>query len=56
MSHPDDTLTVEIEVVELRETTARPGRLVGRVKDRAFKQDGQTVLEMERTYLLERVG
>ena len=54
--HPDDTLTVEIEVVELRETTTRPGRLVGRVKDRAFKQDGQTVLEMERTYLLERVG
>ncbi len=54
--HPDDTLTVEIEVVELRETRTRPGRLVGRVKDRAFKQDGQTVLEMERTYLLERVG
>ena len=53
--HPDDTLTVEIEVVELRETRSRPGRLVGRVKDRAFKQDGQTVLEMERTYLLERV-
>ena len=54
--HPDDTLTLEIEVVELRETRTKPGRLVGRVKDRAFKQDGQTVLEMERTYLLEKVG
>ena len=53
--HPDDTLTVEIEVIELRETRSRPGRLVGRIKDNAVKQDGQTVLEMERTYLLERV-
>ena len=52
--YPDDTLTVEIEVVELRDTRSRPGRLVGRIKDKAVNQRGHTVLEMERTYLLER--
>ncbi len=53
--HPGDTLTVEMEVLELRETRTRPGRFVSRIKDRAFKQDGQPVLEMERTHLLEPI-
>lgn len=53
--HPNDTLTVEIEVISIRETVKIPGRYVGRIKDRALKQNGETVLEMERTYLLEPV-
>ena len=54
--HPGDTLTDEIEVLELQNTRKKPGRYVGRIKDKAFKQDGQTVLEMERIYLLVPLG
>lgn len=49
-----DTLSVEIEVLDLRETRSKPGRLVGRIKEHAVKQDSQPVLEMEAIYLFER--
>ena len=53
--HVGDTLTVEIEVLELRESKSRPGQLVGKIRETAVKQDGQVVLTMEPAYLYRRM-
>ena len=50
---PGDTLTIEMEFIEAR-PTHKPDRYVLRMRDVAFKQDGQAVAEDTRVFLVER--
>jgi acyl dehydratase len=47
-----DTLYVESEVVELRESRSRPGQGIARFRHVGRNQDGVVVLEFERTALM----
>jgi acyl dehydratase len=52
---PGDTIWVEIEVVGFRRTS-KPERFITTVKDVLYKQDGSTILEMERLVLMQERG
>ena len=59
LSHPapvfhGDTLFVESEVLEKRESRSKPDRGVVRVHTRVFKQDGTLVAEFKRAVLVPR--
>jgi len=47
-----DTLYAESEVLDVRESTSRPGQGVVRVRTRGFNQRGETVIEYQRTVLV----
>ena len=44
-----DTITVETEVLEKRDSRSKPDRGIVRLKHVGRKQDGATVVELERT-------
>ena len=59
LSHPapvfhGDTLFVESEVLEKRESRSKPDRGVVKVHTKAFKQDGTLVAEFKRAVLVPR--
>jgi len=56
VAHPNpafhgDTITVETEVLEKRESRSKPDRGIVRLKHVGRKQDGLTVVELERTVM-----
>lgn len=56
VSHPHpvfhgDTITVETEVLETRESRSKPDRGVVRLRHSGFNQNGVQVIELERTVL-----
>lgn len=51
-----DTLYAESEVLEVRESSSRPGQGIVRVKTRGFNQRGETVIEYQRTVLVPARG
>ncbi|HEX9019564.1 MAG TPA: MaoC family dehydratase [Anaerolineaceae bacterium] len=56
VTHPNpvfhgDTLYVETEVLEKRESQSRPGRGIVRLKHTGRKPDGTVVVELERTVM-----
>lgn len=56
VSHPHpvfhgDTITVETEVLETRESRSKPDRGVVRLRHSGFNQNGVKVIELERTVL-----
>ena len=53
---PGDTLYAESEVLEKRESKSRPTQGIVTVKTRAFKQDGQPVMDFIRSALIPKQG
>lgn len=49
---PDDTLYVQSEVLEVRESKSRPGQGIVTVRTCGYNQRGETVLEMKRSVLV----
>lgn len=48
---PGDTISVESEVLEMRESQSKPDRGIVRLKQTGRNQDGVVVVEVERTVL-----
>lgn len=51
-----DTIYVEGEIIEKRESRKRPGYGIVRIKNRAINQDGDTVIEFERVIMVPKSG
>ena len=59
LPHPvfdGDTLYAESEVLEIRESRSRPHMGIVRVRTRGLNQDGQPVIEFERTIMVYKRG
>ncbi|MBI2869618.1 MAG: MaoC family dehydratase N-terminal domain-containing protein [Chloroflexi bacterium] len=52
---PDDTLTLESEVLSVR-ATSKPQRRVARIKDVLRKQTGEVVMQCFRSHMFEKVA